>query len=292
MPLRLESAIAVRLAGVAHAPGVVVISFRAAGSTPAYLTTLTFSKPTEAAPWLALAKLLQARRSTTRQHPFFTPPCTPTSFIRAPIHTTLSTTLTFLKPSDAAPWIALANLLHAPCPLHPHTSVRTPIRMSIHTLIHTTPTPCRGWHLLSCCKCVDQSPDNTLSSKPPHTPLRASIHTHLPSHAGSHRRANLRMSIHIPFHNPVHTHLPSHAHSPSHLPSKAPPEVLPRRWRALYFSAFSAACTAPALGLAVPAELDAFLRRLNVEPQVVLSQSSALIYYSTNLLVYYTNIPY
>jgi len=51
---------------------------------------------------------------------------------------------------------------------------------------------------------------------------------------------------------------------------QAPPEALPRRWRALYFRAFSASCAAPSLGLAVPTELDAFLRRLNLEPQVAL----------------------
>jgi hypothetical protein len=54
----------------------------------------------------------------------------------------------------------------------------------------------------------------------------------------------------------------------------APPEALPRRWRALYFRSFAASCAEPALGLAVPAELDAFLRRLNIEPQVALAHGT------------------
>lgn len=53
----------------------------------------------------------------------------------------------------------------------------------------------------------------------------------------------------------------------------APPEALPRRWRGLYFRSFAASCATPALGLAVPAELDAFLKRLNIEPQAALSLS-------------------
>lgn len=56
---------------------------------------------------------------------------------------------------------------------------------------------------------------------------------------------------------------------------EAPPDVLPRRWRALYLRAFTASCSQPALGLVVPVELDAFLRRLNLDPQAARPPPSA-----------------